>query len=66
MIALNSSNLSGAEYSGGSLYIAFRSGRLYEYYGVPYSDFIGLVNASSHGKYFHAHIRNCYRFSRIQ
>jgi hypothetical protein len=66
MIALSSSNLNGAEYDGGTLKIAFHGGRIYAYYGVPYSKFIGLIHASSHGEYFHANIRNSYRYTRIR
>ncbi len=65
MIALNSSNLAGADYWGGTLVIAFHSGGVYEYYGVPYSIFASLLSAGSHGKFFHAHIRNHYRYRRI-
>ena len=66
MVALNSSNLSGADYDGGTLYVAFHGGRVYAYFGVPYTRFTGLLNASSHGQYFHAHIRNSYRYRRIR
>lgn len=65
MIALNSSNLAGADYWGGTLVIAFQSGDVYEYYGVPYSIFASLLSAESHGNFFHAHIRNHYRYRRI-
>ena len=66
MIALGSSNLAGADYSAGTLVIAFHSGGVYEYYGVPYSVYAALMSADSHGKYFHAHIKNRFRYRRIQ
>lgn len=67
MIAVRSSNLAGVDYDGqGTLVIAFRSGGVYAYYGVPYSEYAGLMNASSHGKYFHAHIKHRYSYRRIQ
>ena len=45
--------------------IAFHSGGVYEYYGVPYAEYAGLLNASSHGKYFHAHIKGRYSYRKI-
>ena len=66
LIAVRSSNLAGVGYDGSTLTIEFRGGRVYEYYGVPGFEYIGLMNASSHGKYFHANIRNGYRYRRIQ
>ena len=66
MIAVQSSNLAGVDYWWGTLTIAFHSGGVYEYYGVPYSEYAGLLNASSLGKYFHACIKNRYSYRRIQ
>jgi len=66
MTAVQSSNLAGIDYWWGTLTIAFRSGGVYEYYHVPYSEYSGLMNASSHGKYFHAHIKGRYSYRRIQ
>jgi hypothetical protein len=67
VIEVESSNLSGVDYDdwSGTLTIAFHGGRVYRYFGVPYSIFDGLMSAESHGKYFHAHIRDKYRFRRI-
>jgi len=66
MPAVQSSNLASVDYDwGGTLTIAFHSGGVYEYYGVPHSEYSGLLNAESHGKYFHARIKNRYRFRRI-
>lgn len=48
------------------LTIAFRSGGVYEYYQVPDSEYAGLMNASSHGKYFHAGIKNRSSYRRSQ
>lgn len=47
------------------LEIAFHSGGLYQYFNVPESVFHGLMAASSKGRYFHAHIRDRYRYQRI-
>ena len=65
MVAVQSSNLSAVGYGGGTLTITFHSGGVYEYYGVPYWEYSGILHAASHGKYFHAHIKNHYRFRRV-
>jgi hypothetical protein len=67
MTYVQSSDLQAVDYDGsGTLTIAFHSGGVYEYYGVPFSEYAALMNASSHGKYFHAHIKNNYSYRRIQ
>ena len=67
MIAVQSSNLAGVDYGGrGTLVIAFHSGGIHEFYHVPYAECAGLMKASSHGEYFHAHIKNRYPYRRIQ
>ncbi len=67
MIPLSSSDLRSAEYdaAGATLTIVFHDGSVYEYYGVPHSEYAGLLNASSHGQYFHAHIKGRYRYRKI-
>ena len=68
MIPVNSSNIESIGYVGGSsgtLYVAFHSGTLYSYADVPRSVYEGLMNAPSHGKYFHAFIKNRYAYQRI-
>jgi hypothetical protein len=65
MTAVQSSDLAGVDYWSGTLTIAFHSGGVYEYYGVPYSEYDALMNASSHGKYFHAHIKNQYSYRKM-
>lgn len=66
--ALESSNLAGADYNpfAAVLTIAFHGDRVYQYFGVPASIYWGLLNAESHGKYFHARIRDQYRYRRIR
>jgi hypothetical protein len=68
MTAVQSSNLAEIDYDpwSGTLTIAFHSGGVYEYYGVPYSEYSALMNASSHGGYFHAYIKGHYNYCRIQ
>ncbi|MGA2140196.1 MAG: KTSC domain-containing protein [Verrucomicrobiia bacterium] len=67
MVTLNSSDLRGAEYdpSSATLTIVSHDGSVYEYYGVPHSEYIGLLNATSHGQYFHAHIKDRYRYRKV-
>jgi hypothetical protein len=68
MTAVQSSNLAAIDYDpwSGTLTIAFHSGGVYEYYNVPPSEYHGLMNASSHGEYFHACIKGHYNYCRIQ
>jgi KTSC domain len=67
MIVLDSSDLGGAHYDNwsGTLIIEFNSGGVYEYYNVPRPEYVGLLRASSHGEYFHAHIKNRYSCRKI-
>jgi len=66
MIAVQSSDLAAVDYDwSGTLTIEFHSGGVYEYYHVPPSVYNGLMSASSHGKYFHAYIKNRYGYRRI-
>ena len=49
------------------LVIEFHNGSVYRYFDVPSNVHVGLMEASSHGKYFHRHIRNSgYRYSRAR
>jgi hypothetical protein len=67
MTAVQSSDLSAVDFDDWSetLTIAFHSGGVYEYYHVPPSEYDGLVNAGSHGSYFHAHIKGRYSYRKI-
>jgi hypothetical protein len=65
MQTVSSSDLAAVGYENGSLCVRFNSGGLYVYSGVPESIYSGLMNASSHGKYFHAYIKNSYSYQRI-
>lgn len=65
MIPVSSSNLSSVGYERGTLYIAFNSGGLYSYSGVPESVYRELMAASSHGKYFAKYIKGIYPYRRI-
>ncbi|NOH03142.1 MAG: KTSC domain-containing protein [Chloroflexi bacterium] len=48
------------------LEIEFNSGGVYQYFNVPASVYQALMRASSHGRYFHANIKDRYRYSRIR
>jgi hypothetical protein len=66
LIPVSSSNLAAVGYNGRTLIIAFRSGGLYAYFGVSFSEYTGLMQASSHGKYFHQNIKGRYSYRRLQ
>jgi len=65
MIPVQSSNLSSVGYENGILYIEFNNGSMYSYDNVPVSVYQELMSAPSHGKYFHAHIKNCFAYTKI-
>lgn len=44
------------------LELEFQSGAVYQYFGVPASEFRELLGAPSKGKYFNLHIRERYAF----
>ena len=63
-----SSNLKSVGYDLNTriLEIEFHNGSVYQYYEVPSNVYEGLMKAPSHGKFFHAYIRNLYRYRRIK
>lgn len=66
--AVSSSHLARIRYqeSSRTLEVEFRDGSVYQYFDVPESEFRGLLSATeSHGKYFHEHIRENYRYARL-
>ena len=65
---VTSSNIRAVGYDPGSetLEIEFHSGGVYRYSGVPESVYRGLMQAASHGSYFHAHIRERYSYRSVQ
>jgi hypothetical protein len=48
-----------------TLEVEFNSGSVYQYAGVPLSEYEGLMNADSKGKYFNANIKKRYSFVRL-
>lgn len=67
MIPVESSNLNSVGYDPDRavLVIEFHHGGVYEYYDVPESEYTGLLEAESKGKYFHAHIKDVYDYEKI-
>ena len=64
MKPVSSSDIASIGYEGNTLYISFHSGGTYWYRGVPESVYRALMSAPSHGKYFHAHIKNVYPYGK--
>ncbi|MDE0581276.1 MAG: KTSC domain-containing protein [bacterium] len=67
-ISVVSSNLASVGHEAGIklLEIEFHDGRVYQYEDVPESSYHALMSADSIGSYFHRHIRDKYRTTRIQ
>ena len=68
LIQVQSSNLAAVGYSpfGAILTVTFHSGGIYQYSGVPYAVYAGLMQAQSHGRFFWVYIRNRYPYRRIR
>lgn len=49
-----------------TLEIEFHSGSTYQYFDVPESIYNALMSASSHGSYFHSHIKDRYQWTKIR
>lgn len=66
MISVISSNVVAVGYkeTDKELFVTFKNGS-YVYTEVPKSEFEGLLNAPSKGKYIHQHIKGYYPYSRI-
>jgi hypothetical protein len=65
VITVESSTLAALAYDDGReiLQLEFRSGRKYQYFGVPATVCDGLLRASSKGKYFNEVIRGHFPFA---
>lgn len=48
------------------LEVEFQTGEVYQYFGVPISEYDALMNADSIGAYFSHHIRPSYDFKHVQ
>lgn len=62
---VNSTDVAEIGYDSNSmtLEIVFHSGGVYQYFDVPESEYRGLMQAGSKGKYFHANIKDNYRYA---
>jgi len=67
-VPVSSSNLVSVGYdeSNQVLEIEFNGGRVYRYFDVPNQIHQELMDASSHGKYFHRNIEGNYRYNQIK
>lgn len=65
---VNSSNLYsvGYDFDTSTLEVEFRDGSIYQYPNVPAQVYEGLMNAGSHGQYFHRHVRNTFSYRKIR
>lgn len=65
---VSSSNICSIGYDSESqtLEIEFHTGGIYQYLSVPESIYNALMSASSHGSYFHHHIKDQYQWRKIR
>lgn len=63
---VNSTDLRSVGYdpSTHTLEIEFHGSGVYRYSGVPEHVYQGLMSASSKGRYFHAHVKDHYPYTR--
>lgn len=47
------------------LEIEFLKGSVYQYSGVPAAEYDGIMAADSKGKYFNAHIKKTYSYTKL-
>jgi hypothetical protein len=47
------------------LYLRFRSGDVYRYFGFPVTEYQTFLHAESRGRFFLAHIRDRFRYERM-
>jgi hypothetical protein len=65
---LHSGNLKSVGYDPHAhiLEVEFHGDGLYRYFDVPEALYVKLLQAPSHGAYFHTHIKNRYLCCRVQ
>ncbi len=65
--SVSSSDLVSVGYDNESstLEVEFKKGSVYQYSGVPQEDYLNLMSAPSHGRYFNANIKNRYPYVRL-
>jgi hypothetical protein len=59
--------LASSAYDDGKhiLYLRFRSGDVYRYFGFPAERYRELLEAKSQGRYFLSHVRNQFHYERL-
>jgi len=59
--------LAASAYDDGKriLYLRFRSGEVYRYFGFPEEQYREFLDAESRGRYFLSNIRNQFRYERL-
>lgn len=64
---VQSSNIASIGYDTASqiLEIEFNDGSVYQYRGVDQTVYHDLMSVSSHGRYFHAYIKDAFPYSRV-
>lgn len=64
---VTSSNIVSIGYDAESevLEIEFHGGAVYQYDSVPTEEYEGLMDAGSHGTYFHQHINGRYTYQKL-
>ena len=56
----------GYEVTSETLEVEFTSGSIYQYFDVPESEYEGLMNAASKGRYLNQNIKDCYRYIQVK
>jgi hypothetical protein len=66
--AVESSLFTSAAYRAEArqLYLRFRDGKIYRYFDVPVQVYDAFLAAESKGRYFAGHIRNVFRYERVE
>jgi hypothetical protein len=66
MVQVESEAIEEIGYDAGRsiLFVRFAHGGRYRYFEVPHEVCEAFVSADSHGRYFHEHIRDRYRYRR--
>ncbi len=59
-------NSIGYDNENSVLEIEFLSGGIYQYSNVPINIYNDIMNALSHGKYFHQNIKDSFNFIKIR
>lgn len=67
-LPVDSTNLSSVGYDPQNkvLEIEFKNGNIYQYFSVPENINLGLISASSAGKYFNSNIKDIYRYTQVK